>query len=88
MLRRCAGEPVGRRGAAGRRRCPVLVVEGDLDPDFVDPRAEGQAVLADLPDGLGELVVLPVSATNPHAQAPEALLEAVLPFLDRVLPRA
>ena len=84
----CRANPADAAARLADVRCPVLVVEGDLDPDFVDPRAEGQAVLADLPDGLGELVVLPGVGHYPHAQAPEALLEAVLPFLDRVLPRA
>jgi pimeloyl-ACP methyl ester carboxylesterase len=84
----CRATPSDAAARLADVRCPVLVVEGDLDPDFVDPRAEGQAVLADLPDGLGELVVLPGVGHYPHAQAPEPLLEAVLPFLDRVLPRA
>src|SRR3954454_10304024 len=33
--------------------CPVLVVEGTLDPDWPDPRAEGERIVADLPSGLG-----------------------------------
>jgi pimeloyl-ACP methyl ester carboxylesterase len=69
-------------------RCPVLVVEGSLDPDFVDPRAEGARILADLPAGLGELVVVEGAGHYPHAETPDQLLEVVLPFLARVLPRA
>ena len=84
----CSASPTDAGARLADVRCPVLVVEGDLDPDFVDPRAEGEAVLADLPAGLGELAVLPGVGHYPHAQAPDQLLEVVLPFLDRVLPRA
>jgi pimeloyl-ACP methyl ester carboxylesterase len=69
-------------------RCPVLVVEGSLDPDWADPRAEGERILADLPTGLGELVVIDGAGHYPHAQTPDELLAVVLPFLGKVLPRA
>ncbi|GAA3562398.1 alpha/beta hydrolase [Microlunatus spumicola] len=84
----CTTAPTDAGAQLANVRCPVLVVEGDLDPDFVDPRAEGEAVLAALPDGLGELVVLEGVGHYPHAQAPDALLAVALPFLARVLPRA
>jgi len=63
---------------AGRRlpdvRCPALVVEGGADPDWVDPAAEGEAIVAALPviDGAGHY---------PHAETPAALLALVTPFL-------
>ncbi len=38
--------------------CPVLVVEGSTDPDWADPRAEGERIIADLPEGRGELAVI------------------------------
>ncbi|SDG33212.1 alpha/beta fold hydrolase [Klenkia brasiliensis] len=62
-------------------RCPVLVVQGELDPDWADPRAEGEAVLAELPAGLGRLVVLEGAGHYPHHQVPDAVADAVLPFL-------
>src|ERR1051326_4890927 len=34
-------------------RCPALVIMGSLDPDFADPRAEGAAIAAAMPAGLG-----------------------------------
>ncbi len=64
--------------AVGR---PVLVVQGELDPDWADPRAEGEAVLAELPPGLGRLVVLEGTGHYPHHQVPDAVADAVLPFL-------
>jgi len=84
----CQANPSDAGAQLANVRCPVLVVEGDLDPDFVDPRAEGERILADLPAGLGELVVLEGAGHYPHAQVPDQLLEVVLPFLARVLPRA
>ena len=32
-------------------RCPALVIMGTLDPDFADPRAEGDAIVAAMPAG-------------------------------------
>jgi len=84
----CTANPSDAGGRLADVRCPVLVVEGDLDPDFVDPQAEGDAILADLPAGLGQLVVLEGVGHYPHTQTPDRLLEVVLPFLARVLPRA
>lgn len=84
----CSASPTDAAAQLANVRCPVLVVEGDLDPDFVDPRAEGERILAELPDGLGELVVLEGVGHYPHAQAPGELLAVTLPFLSRVLPRA
>ncbi|MBB2924531.1 alpha/beta fold hydrolase [Cellulomonas cellasea] len=68
--------------------CPVLVVMGGLDPDWADPRAEGEKILADLPAGLGELAVIDSAGHYPHAQTPEQVLALALPFLDRTLARA
>jgi len=66
-------------------RCPVLVVEGSADPDWADPRAEGERVLADLPDGLGELAVIDGAGHYPHTETPDALVSLLLPFLARTL---
>jgi pimeloyl-ACP methyl ester carboxylesterase len=68
--------------------CPVLVVEGSLDPDWADPRAEGQKIIADLPAGLGELAVIEGAGHYPHAQTPDELLALALPFLAKALAHA
>ena len=68
--------------------CPVLVIEGSLDPDWADPRAEGEKIIADLPRGLGELVVLEGVGHYPHTQAPDEVLALTTPFLTRTLNRA
>ncbi|USX54599.1 alpha/beta fold hydrolase [Lentzea sp. HUAS12] len=68
--------------------CPVLVVMGDADPDWADPRAEGEKVLADLPRGLGELVVVEGAGHYPHTQTPDEVLALALPFLGKTLAHA
>jgi pimeloyl-ACP methyl ester carboxylesterase len=65
----------------------VLVVEGGADPDWADPKAEGDRILADLPAGLGELAVIPAAGHYPHAETPGELMTLVLPFLARTLVR-
>jgi len=62
-------------------RCPVLVIEGSLDPDWVDPRAEGEAILAELPAGLGRLEVVEGAGHYPHTQYPDETVALLLPFL-------
>lgn len=65
--------------------CPVLIIEGSADPDWADPRAEGERVLADLPAGLGELAVIDGAGHYPHTETPEKLVALLLPFLGRTL---
>ncbi len=65
-------------------RCPVLVVQGSLDPDWSSPQAEGEAIVADLPSGLGRLEMIEGAGHYPHVQFPEQTLAVVLPFLSGV----
>lgn len=62
-------------------RCPVLIVEGSLDPDWADPRAEGEAIVAELPAGLGRLEMIEGAGHYPHAQYPDEVVALVLTFL-------
>jgi len=84
----CRTKPTDAAAQLKNVRCPVLVVEGSLDPDWADPRAEGEKITAELPAGLGELVVLDGVGHYPHAQAPDQLLAVTLPFLSKVLSHA
>jgi pimeloyl-ACP methyl ester carboxylesterase len=65
----------------GDVRCPVLVVQGTLDPDWASPRAEGEAVVAALPAGLGRLVMIEGAGHYPHVQYPAEVVALMLPFL-------
>ena len=62
-------------------RCPALVIMGTLDPDFADPRAEGEAIVAAMPAGAGTVAMVDGAGHYPHAQSPEAVAELVTPFL-------
>lgn len=81
-------DPADAGARLGDVECPVLVVMGTADPDWVDPQAEGEKIVADLPDGLGELVVLDGVGHYPHVEAPDAVLALTLPFLARTLTNA
>lgn len=81
-------DPSDAGAQLGNVTCPVLVVEGSLDPDWASPRAEGERILADLPDGVGRLVVIEGAGHYPHAQTPDEVLALAVPFLQENLPRA
>jgi pimeloyl-ACP methyl ester carboxylesterase len=66
-------------------RCPVLIVEGSMDPDWADPRAEAERIVGDLPDGLGEIAVIDGAGHYPHTETPAEVLALVVPFLAKSL---
>jgi pimeloyl-ACP methyl ester carboxylesterase len=66
----------------GNVRCPALIVEGTLDPDWVDPRAEGEAIVAALPAGIGRLSMIEGAGHYPHTQFPDETVAVLLPFLE------
>ncbi|HST81448.1 MAG TPA: alpha/beta hydrolase [Kineosporiaceae bacterium] len=72
----------------GNVRCPVLVIEGSADPDWADPRAEGERIIADLPQGLGELAVIEGAGHYPHTETPDQVVALALPFLAKTVARA
>jgi pimeloyl-ACP methyl ester carboxylesterase len=61
--------------------CPALVIMGTLDPDFADPRAEGDAIVAAMPPGLGTVAMVDGAGHYPHAQSPDEVAALVIPFL-------
>jgi pimeloyl-ACP methyl ester carboxylesterase len=62
-------------------RRPALVIMGTLDPDFADPRAEADAVVAAMPAGVGTVAMVDGAGHYPHAQSADAVAELVIPFL-------
>jgi len=81
----CKTSPADAGAQLANVRCPVLVIEGSLDPDWADPRAEGERIIAELPDGLGDLAVVDGAGHYLHAQTPDEVLALALPFLARTL---
>jgi pimeloyl-ACP methyl ester carboxylesterase len=60
--------------------CPALVLMGTLDPDFVDPVAEGEAVVSAMPPGIGQLATL-TGGHYLHAEKPDATADLIVRFL-------
>jgi pimeloyl-ACP methyl ester carboxylesterase len=60
---------------------PALIVMGTLDPDFADPGAEGDAIVAAMPSGLGTVAMVDGGGHYPHAQCPDEVAALVIGFL-------
>ncbi|MER6003697.1 alpha/beta hydrolase [Nonomuraea angiospora] len=64
---------------------PALIVMGTLDPDWADPRAEAEGIVAAMPSGLGSVVMIEGAGHYPHAQFPHEVAAAVLSFLKEIV---
>lgn len=76
--------PTDAGARLGEIRCPALVIEGSLDPDWSDARAEGEAIVAAMPPGLGRVEVIEGAGHYAHAQFPAEVAAAILTFLGAV----
>jgi pimeloyl-ACP methyl ester carboxylesterase len=57
---------------------PTLVVMGDKDPDFKDPKAEADWIATTLD---GTAVIVPEAGHYPQSQQPELVSAAIIDFL-------
>ena len=73
--------PTDAGAQLGNVRCPALIVEGTLDPDWADPRAEGEAIVAAIPAGLARLEMIEGAGHYPHTQYPDEVVALVVAFL-------
>ncbi|MET8335760.1 alpha/beta hydrolase [Streptosporangium canum] len=62
-------------------RVPALILMGTLDPDWADPRAEADGVVAGMPVGRGTVVMIEGAGHYAHAQFPDEVAEVMVPFL-------
>ena len=62
-------------------QCPALIVIGTADPDYPDPTAEGEAIVAALRPGLGTLRIVEGAGHYIHAERPGELAAVVTSFL-------
>ena len=62
-------------------QCPALIIMGTQDCDYADPPAEGEAIAAAMPAGLGTVAAIAGAGHYPHAQCPDQLAALVIPFL-------
>ncbi len=69
----------------GEVRAPALVVMGERDPDFPEPRAEADWIAARLD---AQVVMVPNAGHYPQAEFPEIVTPAITAFCDRVHARA
>jgi pimeloyl-ACP methyl ester carboxylesterase len=60
-------------------KAPALVLMGEKDPDFPDPRAEAEWVAGALH---GEVLMVPDAGHYPQSQRPDFTTDAVLQFLE------
>jgi pimeloyl-ACP methyl ester carboxylesterase len=74
-------QPSDAAAKLGSIQCPALVFMGTLDPDWPDPEAEGERIVAGMPSGLGHLVMVNGAGHYAHTQFPDQVLAALLPFL-------
>ncbi len=54
---------------------------GTLDPDWADPTAEAEGIVAGMPAGRGTISMIERAGHYPHAQFPAEVAELMLPFL-------
>jgi pimeloyl-ACP methyl ester carboxylesterase len=81
MRRMGQSTPTDAGAQLGNVRCPALIVEGTLDPDWADPRAEGEAIVAAMPAGIGKVETIEGAGHYPHTQFPDETVALLLPFL-------
>ncbi len=77
----CGSKATDAAAQLANVRCPALVVMGRNDPDWPDPEAEAAAIVGLLPAGLGRYAMIENAGHYPHAQVPQQVADAILPFL-------
>ncbi|GAB3961035.1 alpha/beta hydrolase [Actinoallomurus acanthiterrae] len=73
--------PVDAGAQLGNIRCAALVIMGTLDPDWADPKAEADGIVAEMPAGLGTVAMIEGAGHYPHTQFPEEVAAVMVPFL-------
>jgi pimeloyl-ACP methyl ester carboxylesterase len=66
-------------------KAPALVVMGESDPDFPDPRAEASWIAQALN---AEVVMVPEAGHYPQSQRPDITTDAIVRFLKRITNKA
>ena len=86
FLKTMKTSPADAGGALPRISCQALVIMGDEDPDWADPRAEAEGIVAEMPAGLGTVAMIRGAGHYPHAQCPDEVAALTASFLrERVL---
>jgi pimeloyl-ACP methyl ester carboxylesterase len=86
FLKTMKTSPADAGAALPRISCPALVIMGTEDPDWADPRAEAEGIVAAMPPGLGAVAMLSGRGHYPHAECPDEVAALTMSFLrERVL---
>jgi pimeloyl-ACP methyl ester carboxylesterase len=86
FLKTMESSPADAGDALPRISCPALIIMGTLDPDWADPRAEAEGIVAAMPSGLGTVTMIDGAGHYPHAQTPDEVAGLITSFLrERVL---
>ena len=86
FLKTMKSSPADAGAALPRISCPALVVMGTEDPDWADPRAEAEGVIAAMPAGLGAIAMIKGGGHYVHGQSPDEVAMLTTSFIrNRVL---
>jgi pimeloyl-ACP methyl ester carboxylesterase len=81
LLKTMKTSPADAGAALPRIACPALVIMGDEDPDWADPRAEAEGIVAEMPAGLGAIAMIKGAGHYPHAQCAVEVAALTTTFL-------
>ena len=86
FLKTMKTSPADAGAALPRIACPALVIMGDEDSDWADPRAEADGIVAEMPAGLGAVAMIKGAGHYPHAQRADEVAGLTASFVrNRVL---
>jgi pimeloyl-ACP methyl ester carboxylesterase len=81
FLKTMKTSPADAGDALPRISCPALVIMGTEDPDWADPRAEAEGIVAAMPAGLGTIAMINGGGHYIHAQTPQEVTALITSFL-------
>jgi pimeloyl-ACP methyl ester carboxylesterase len=86
FLKTMKTSPADAGDALPRISCPALVIMGTEDPDWADPQAEAEGIVAAMPAGLGAVALIKGSGHYPHAARADEVAALTTNFVrERVL---
>jgi pimeloyl-ACP methyl ester carboxylesterase len=81
FLKTMKTSPADAGAALARISCPALVIMGTEDPDWADPQAEAEGIIAAMPAGLGAVAMIRGRGHYPHAECPDLVAVLTTSFL-------
>jgi pimeloyl-ACP methyl ester carboxylesterase len=81
FLKTMKTSPADAGDALPRISCPALVIMGDEDPDWADPLAEAEGIVAAMPAGVGTVAMIKGGGHYVHAQRPGEVAALITAFV-------